>query len=130
MEPAREEALTREILVMYDEYIRAFLSDDMDTINKLTLFPIAFITDDRVVMMDEYPVKPAELRAKTGWADTRDMDVEVVGLTETKAHLVLRHATRVRTDGSPIEHIRAFYALSKQSDGWKIFALSGIQIPA
>jgi hypothetical protein len=57
MEPTREEALTREILAMYEEYVRAFLSDDMDTINRPSLFPIAFIADDRVVTMDEYPVK-------------------------------------------------------------------------
>jgi hypothetical protein len=84
MEPTREEALTREILAMYEEYVRAFLSDDMDTINRLSLFPIAFIADDRVVTMDEYPVKRAELRAKTGWADTCDMYAEMVGLDRSE----------------------------------------------
>jgi hypothetical protein len=130
MDDARQEALTREIVAMYDRYIRAFVSDDLETINSLTKFPIAFITDGQVAMMNEYPVKPAELRAKTGWKDSVDIDVEVVGVTETKAHLVLRHCTRVRADGSPIEHIRAFYALTRAADRWKIFAVSTIQIPA
>ena len=64
------------------------------------------------------------------WHDTRDFAYEVVFASTDKAHLIVRQATRVRTDGSPIETVSAFYALTCTPSGWKFFALSDITIPA
>jgi hypothetical protein len=64
------------------------------------------------------------------WHDTRDLDPEVVFVSSEKAHLIVRQATRVRADQSPIEIVSAFYALTRTPAGWKIFALSDIIIPA
>jgi hypothetical protein len=47
-----------------------------------------------------------------------------------KAHLIVRQATRVRSDGSPIETVSAFYALTRGPSRWKFFAFSDITIPA
>jgi hypothetical protein len=64
------------------------------------------------------------------WHDTKDSSYEVVLASATKAHVILRQATRIRADGSAIETVSAFYALTRTPSGWKFFALSDITIPA
>jgi hypothetical protein len=64
------------------------------------------------------------------WHDTKNLNPEVVFISSTKAHLVAREATRVRADGSPIEVVSAFYALTRTSSGWKFFPLSDITDPS
>ena len=71
----------------------------------------------------------ADLMAQTGWRDTVDMRYEVVALSATKAHLILRSGTRVRADGSPIEDISGFYAWTRTPAGWKMFAISDVRTP-
>jgi hypothetical protein len=61
---------------------------------------------------DELPTARSTLRAR------------YVTLLVWKAHMVLPHVTRVRVDGSPIEVVSAFYALTRTPSGWKFFALS------
>ena len=80
-------------------------------------------------MLDEYPIKPSVLMAAKEWRTSIDMAYEVVGISETKAHLVLKRCTRVRRDGSPIEEVYAFYAWTKTDDGWKMFAVSDVTVP-
>jgi hypothetical protein len=63
------------------------------------------------------------------WHDTRNLDPEVVFVSTEKAHLIVRQATRVRADESPIEIVSAFYALTWTPSGWKFFALSDITVP-
>jgi hypothetical protein len=58
------------------------------------------------------------------------MEYEVIGLSETKAHVVLKRGTRMRRDGSPIEDVYAFYAWTKTDDGWKMFAVSDVTVPS
>jgi len=53
-----------------------------------------------------------------------------VFLSTEKAHVVVRHATRVRADGTPIEIVSSFYVLARTPSGWKFFALSDITVPA
>jgi hypothetical protein len=36
----------------------------------------------------------------------------------------------MRADGSPIETVSAFYALTRTSSGWKFFAFSDITVAA
>jgi len=64
------------------------------------------------------------------WHDTEDIEREVVFLSAEKAHVILRHATRLRVDGSPIEVISAFYALTRMPSSWKLFACSDITVPS
>jgi hypothetical protein len=108
---------------------RAFLADDIAAINALVQYPLAYIADGKVSMLDAYPIKPSALMAAKGWHTSIDMDYEVVGISETKAHLILRRCTRVRRDGSPIEEVCAFYAWTRTDDGWKMFAVSDITVP-
>jgi hypothetical protein len=102
----------------------------MAALDRLTQYPFAHIGAGKVTMLNEYPVQPAQLMAAKGWSTTIDMKPDVVFVAPDKAHLVLRSATRVRADGSPIETISAFYALTRTIEGWKLFALSDIAVPA
>lgn len=118
-----------EILRAYERYLEAFLADDIAAIDALVQYPLAYIGDGTVRMLDEYPIKPSALMAAKQWHTSVGIDYEVVGISETKAHLVLKRCTRVRRDGSPIEHVFAFYAWTKTEDGWKMFAVSDVTLP-
>jgi hypothetical protein len=118
-----------EIVRAYERYLEAFLADDIATIDSLVQYPLAYIGDGRVSMLDEYPIKPSALMAAKDWHTSIDMAYEVIGIGETKAHLVLKRGTRVRRDGSPIEQVFAFYAWTKTADGWKMFAVSDVTVP-
>ena len=125
-----KDTLASEVLNSYQRYLDAFMADDMDALNALVSYPLAYIGEGSVKMLNEFPIRPSTLRAQTGWHETVNTKYEVVGITERKAHLVLKSGTRVRQDGSAIEEICAFYAWTKTAEGWKIFALSGISVPA
>jgi len=53
---------------------------------------------------------------------------EVVFVTPEMAHVIVRHATRLRADNSPIEVVSTFYALTRTPSGWKFFAFSDITV--
>jgi hypothetical protein len=117
------------VIEAYERYLQAFLADDLAAIDALVQYPLAYIGDGKVSMLDQWPFKPSMLRQVKGWHTSIDMAYEVVGISETKAHLVLKRCTRVRRDGSPIEDVCAFYAWTRTADGWKIFALSDVTVP-
>jgi hypothetical protein len=126
---SKHTAQAAEVLAAYEKYLEAFMSNDMNGINALVSYPLAYVGDGVVKMFHEYPIKPSELMAQTGWRDTLNMQYEVVAVSETKAHLILRSGTRVRADGSPIEDISGFYAWTKTTTGWKMFAISDVRRP-
>jgi hypothetical protein len=117
-----------EVIQAYERYLQAFLADDLATIDSLVQYPLAYIGEHQVSMVDEYPIKPSALMAATGWHTSIGMDYEVIGISATKAHLVLKRGTRVRRDGSPIEEVHAFYAWTRTAEGWKIFAISDVTV--
>jgi len=119
----------QEVLATYTAYIDAFRANDVPALDKLIQYPLAHIGNGRVTVVETYPVQPAELMAAKQWHDTKDIDPEVVFLSAEKAHVILRHATRIRVDGSPIEVVSAFYALTRTPSGWKFFAFSDITVP-
>jgi hypothetical protein len=125
-----DQELKGQVIATYQAYIDAFLANDVEALNKLIQYPLAYIGNGRVTLVETYPVQPAELRAAKQWHDTKGMDPEVVFLSADKAHVILRHATRVRVDGSPIEVVSAFYALTRTPSGWKFFAFSDITVAA
>jgi hypothetical protein len=118
-----------EVIQAYQRYLQAFLADDVATIDSLVQYPLAYIGDGKVSMLDQYPIRPSALMAAKGWHTSIDMEYEVAGVSETKAHLVLKRGTRVRQDGSPIEQVFAFYAWTRTADGWKMFPVSDVTVP-
>lgn len=121
-----EERAKDEVLAAYAAYVAAFRASDVETIDKLMQYPLAHIGDGQTTLLDTFPVKPAELMATKQWHDSKDITYEVVFASADKAHLLLRQATRVRADGSPIETVSVFYALTRTASGWKFFAVSDI----
>ena len=119
-----------EVIATFQAYLDAFLASDMDAINELCVYPIALIADGKTFLLDAYPFNPADLIATRHWHTTTDNRFEVIGLSATKAHVILPHANRLRADGSLIETVSAFYAFTKTDSGWKLFAVSGITVPA
>jgi hypothetical protein len=116
------------VIAVYRAYTRAFLDNDMDAIDRLVCYPVAYVGAGKTVMLDSFPVKPADLMTEKQWQSTADTDFEVVGISADKAHVILPCARRLRADGSLIETVSAFYAFTRTDDGWKMFALSDITV--
>jgi hypothetical protein len=125
-----DERAKDEVLAAYAAYVAAFRANDIQAIDKLMQYPLAHIGNGKTTLLDTYPIKPAELMAAKQWHDSKDIAYEVVFASADKAHLILRQAKRVRMDGSPIETVSVFYALTRTASGWKFFAVSDIIIPA
>ena len=125
-----EEGIRQEVASAYETYLEAFRSSNLEKIDSLVKYPIASIEDGMVRLLDKFPIDPADLMAKKGWHSTIDADYEVVGLSPTKAHVILRNAQRLRRDGSLIETVSAFYAFTRTEAGWRLFAISGIVVPS
>ena len=125
-----DEKLKDEILATYAAYLEAFLSKDMQTLNSLMHYPLTYIGDGKSRMFDTFPFNPAAMMAAKQMHTTIDANYEVVFATEKKAHVILHSAIRVKKDGTPIETVSGFYALTRTATGWKFFALSDITVPA
>ena len=59
----------------------------------------------KTAVLDSFPLKPADLMANKQWHSSTGTDVEVVGISADKAHVILPHAKRLRADGSLIESV-------------------------
>ena len=123
-------AARREVAEAYARYLHAFTSGDLAAVEALVQFPLTHIGDGETRLLDRFPLSPQRLRETKQWHDTINADYEVSLTSATKAHVVLRRADRIRADGSLIETVSAVYAFTKTADGWKLFALSDIVIPA
>ena len=120
----------KEALHFMQNYMEAFNRNDIARLNECFHFPLAWLGESSVTMFDQIPVKPSDLRNKTGWAKTDGFDYDIVAASHIKAHVHIRNLRRLRSDGSLIEEASVFYDLCKISDVWKIFAMSGIVFPA
>ena len=118
-----------EVLTAYEDYLTAFNNDDIDTINSLVAWPLSYIGDGKVTSLDQFPVKPSELKESMGWDRSEGFEIDVVAVTETKAHVLMRNTRRLRKDGSLVEEASAFYGFTKTGDSWKMFALSDVRMP-
>ena len=118
----------KAVMAVYEDYISAFLANDVDGINAVCKFPIAHIGDGKTQHLDAWPVSPARFKAEKNWHTTIDIEVQLWGVNETKGHVIAR-GTRVREDMSVIEKYTAVYMIGKFPEGWRIFAVSDIDVP-
>ena len=102
----------------------------METINNCVVYPSAYVGEDSVKMLDTFPIDPQELKEKIGWATSNAFEIDVVAVSDKKAHIVLRNVRRLRKDGSLIEEATGFYAFKNTENGWKMYANSDITFPA
>lgn len=122
--------LHAEVSEAYQAYLRAFLANDIAAIDAMVRYPLAYIGDGEVRMLESYPVKPAELMATKQWHHSTDTEFHIMGISPGKAHVILPAAKRRRADGALIETASAFYAFTRTDAGWKMFAFSDITVPA
>lgn len=117
-------------LAFYHAYLDAFRRHDPAALAGMATDPMARIGPAGPELIAHAP-DPAALAARTGWADTVEVDAVVLDATDDRAHLHLRRAVRVRADGSAIETISGIYVLMRGADGaWRIAAVSIIARPA
>ena len=119
-----------KVLEAYNRYLNAVIEADIDALNECIEYPLAYIGGDSVKMLDKFPIDPREWKEKTGWATSNAFEIDVVAVTEKKAHLLMRNCRRLRDDGSLIEEASAFYAFKTTDVGWKMYAFSDITFPA
>ena len=122
--------LRAQVFETYNRYSNAFIESDMETINNCISYPLAYIGADSVKMLDKFPVDPQELKEKIGWATSNAFEIDVVAVSDKKAHVVIRNVRRLRSDGSLIEEATGFYAFKNTNNGWKMYAFSDITFPA
>ena len=117
-----------KVLEAYNRYLNAIIKSDMDAINECIEYPLAYIGEDSVKMLDKFPIDPREWKEKIGWATSNAFEIDVVAVTEKKAHVLMRNCRRLRDDGSLIEEASAFYAFKITDAGWKMYAFSDISL--
>ncbi|ESS14119.1 hypothetical protein MOLA814_01748 [Betaproteobacteria bacterium MOLA814] len=117
-----------EVSQAIDAYLQCFLANDMDGINATIAYPLSLISDGHTSLCSEFPISPKHMMEETGWHTTVNITSTVAGVNGNKAH-VTSSGTRVRQDGSVIENYDVFYALTKTSGNWKIFAVSQVVYP-
>ncbi len=82
----------------YNRYLNAFNEADMETINDCISYPLAYIGADSVKMLDKFPIDPRELKERIGWATSNAFEIDVVAVSDKKAHVVIRNVRRLRSD--------------------------------
>ena len=122
--------LRAQVFETYNRFLNAFNEADMETINDCISYPLAYVGADPVKMLDKFPIDPRELKERIGWATSNAFEIDVVAVSDKKAHVVIRNVRRLKNDGSLIEEATAFYALKKTNSGWKMYAISDITFPA
>ena len=122
--------LRAQVLETYNRYVNAIVEADMDTINSFVDYPLAYIGEESVTMLDKFPIDPREWKKKTGWATSNAFEIDVVAISDKKAHILMRNCRRLRDDGSLIEEATGFYAFKNTNNGWKMYAFSDITFPA
>ena len=119
-----------EALKTMAAYFEAYNACDMPALDRLVQYPLAQIGNGKVTIFDSFPFKPADLKARTQWNETTELDYDVAFASREKAHIVLRRAALKRADGTTMGVVSGFYALTCTPSGWKIFAMSGITTSA
>ena len=122
--------LRAEVYKVYQSYLDAFNREDLDGINACIEFPLTHIGNGNITVLDKFPLSPTEMKKAKGWHRSDSVEIDIVAMTETKAHLLCRNVRRLREDGSLIEQASVFYAFKKTADGWKMFAISDVVNPA
>ena len=122
--------LRAQVFETYNRYLNAFNEADMETINDCIAYPLAYIGDDSVKMLDKFPIDPRALKEKIWWAKSNAFEIDVVAVSEKKAHILMRNCRRLRDDGTLIEEATGFYAFKNTKEGWKMYAFSDITFPA
>ncbi|MDJ0947740.1 MAG: hypothetical protein QNJ94_02370 [Alphaproteobacteria bacterium] len=121
-----QDRLKNELLTAYQRfYVEGFKTNDVRLIDKIVSYPLVYLKDGLVEMVDHYPIDPAKLKIEKEWDHSTDWRFDIPAISDRHAHAVAS-ATRCRADGSVIEHVHGFYAFTKVDNDWKMYALAEI----
>ena len=120
------EELHRDLHETYMKYyVEGFKTDNVELIDKMVKYPIAYINAGSVEMCREYPIDPSELKKEKQWDHSTDWKFAITAVSEHSAHAVAS-AVRRRKDGTKIENVHGFYAFTMTDEGWKMFAVADV----
>jgi len=120
----KTEDMKQELIDTYQNfYVEGFKTNNVSLIDQIVVYPIAYIKQGSVAMLDHFPVNPVKLKAEIEWDHSKDWNFDIPAITKDHAHVVAS-ATRCRKDGSVIERVHGFYAFKKINGIWKIYALA------
>lgn len=118
---AKLKAEVTDIYMKY--YVEGFKGNDLSLIDEIVQYPLAYIKDGTVKLCDSYPINPKDLKLEKQWDHSVDWNFEVTAINSLEAHAVAS-AIRCRKDGTKIEHVHGFYAFTKKSGEWKMYAVA------
>lgn len=105
-------AIRNEVIAAYTAYLAAFRANDIDAINRLVSYPLAYIDAGTTTLVDSFPIKPAELIAEKRWHGSRDIAYEVVFTSDQSIHPVTTGLTRTFRRRSSVRRSGALGASS------------------
>ena len=120
--------LKQEVLDAYDGYVKAFIKGDTKEVENYLSFPNYRFHDGEIKELNEFHSNLDELKNR-GYKDTIALSIDVVEISEEKAHFVLKEALRVKDNNKPLEEISSFYIFIKEDNKWKIKFSSAFFFP-
>jgi len=120
-----QEALKGELRKTYQTYVEGFKTNDVKLIDSIVRYPIAYLKDGAIDMLNHYPIDPKKLKEEKGWDHSTDWHFDIPAINNTHAHAVAS-ATRRRADGTIIERVHGFYAFTKVDGLWQMYAFSEV----
>jgi len=97
----------------------------VNLIDKIVRYPIAYLKDGVIEMLDRCPIDPTKLKADKGWDHSTEWHFDVPAINEHHAHAVASTVRR-RAYGSAIERVHGFYAFTKVDGAWKVYTFSEV----
>ena len=79
-----------QVLETYNRYVNAIVEADMETINNCVAYPLAYVGEDSVTMLDKFPIDPKNKQKKeknepTGWATSNAFEIDVVAVSNEES---------------------------------------------
>ena len=121
------ENLAQELFARHDEYIQAFLNNDFEAYKEMFASPVCVFKEEGFEVFDEIPNLVSSAR-DDGWVRSEFTPYEVVSVSMTKAHLVIRSVTRYAENDRVLSRGSAMYIYNRIDGMWKISALSGLLV--
>ena len=75
----------KEALHFMQNYMEAFIRNDIARLNEFFHFPIAQLGERHLTLLKVIPIKPSDLRDKTEWAKTNDFEYDIVAASNIKS---------------------------------------------
>ena len=120
------ETLAQELFARHEEYLQAFLNNDYETYKKIFASPVCVFMGDGFEVFDEVPDLAGDAASGDGWVRSEFTPYEVIAVSETKAHLAIRHFSRYAENDRLLTSGSAMYIYNRIDGEWKISAISAI----